>query len=410
MINSETRFGLKSPWLMFGIFMFIFNRVLDMTINLPVGDILLPLFAFAFVYRDGETARIVKSPGLYLTLLLLLWLTVSNIANGIGFGGQFRNTFAVATLFFPVIFFMAARDRNPLMAYFIGNIIGFGLYFLYHAGMDLSQGGFSRALRSDLFTPAVPLALYFMFRRNITPALAVTLVGLTAAGSAVAMLIEARGAVLSIIMGAGIYVAARVSPWPKLTLPLIVIFGFAAHYISSFFVADSLDAVMQSGNDTVSNMERAYAIDYSRMVLEQSPWFGFSPQSYVINFADFFRFTAGFGEEGDKIASPHNTFLEYGVFFGYPAAILITLLTARFVQAGMVTKEFARSFAVALACAGIIRQAALYGLSGILRVEWFALILLILYFYEYKPAPKAAEPLPLRKYRMPRQPQQPATR
>ena len=393
---QEMKFTLKTPMILFGILMFLINRFADSNLNLPVGDLFLPFLTLAFVVREKGLPGFIKSPGLILVMLLLVWITTSNIVNGITFLGQIRNTYAVATLFIPIMLFTLTKNRSDLIAYFIGITLGFALYFVTLAGIDMAHGEIARELRGEQPTPVVALALYVMFRDRMSKSLQFLILGLVAATLAVAITIEARGAILSLMIAVAVYLAARVSPWPRVTIPALVVLGLMAHFISGNYVGSSFDTAISSGNDTVSDLERAYAIDYSRMVISQFPWFGNSPQGYSINFTDFFNNIAGFSEEGDKIASPHNTFLEYGVFFGYPAAYLFMLIVARFVFAGTTSKKHARTLTVALCAAGIIRLGAFYGFSGNPRMEWFALMFTLLYAYKNQQteAPVITEEMP----------------
>ena len=377
------QFKVADPFFALGVLMYIASRLMDTYYNFPIADLILPLMTFAFAAKDKALVDFGKVPAIIPASLFIVWSIISNFHHGIHVADQLRNLIALITLFLPVFFFILTKNRDALMSYLIGNIVGFLLYFTTLVGLEFAQSGdIPRYLRGEQPTPVVALAMYVLFRKQLTwPIKAVLLAG-TVISILVTFKIDARGPLIALPMAVVFFIVVRYSIWPRLAIPAFVAGGLVIHFIASLFNNGNFDLVAGSANDTLSNLERAYAIDYCRMILSHFPWLGDSPQNYAINFSDSFAYIAGFSEEGDRILSPHNSFLEYSVFFGYPAGILFVLTIGTLMYAALREKPFARSFFVALAAAGVIRIGAFYGFSGWLRVEWFALIFAMYYNYQ----------------------------
>jgi hypothetical protein len=390
--KKSADFNLADPMLLFGAVVFLINHYLDRTYNLPVGELILPILGLLQVKKEGKAARLTGAPGAFLFLLLFGWIIVSNLVNGSPIALQLRGMLAVTTAFLPLFCFAVIDDRKPLLNYMIGNILAFGLMFTVFVGLGVAGGGVSRTLRGVQPTPIVPLAICIAFYNRISGRLFFALVATSLVSFAASFLIDARGPLLSPVITLAFFALARLAPVPRAVVPAALALCLVMHYLMGIWYGDVTFLIQNSGQDTISNIERAYAIDYSRQMMHSHPVFGSAPENYAINFKDSLVDLVGEIEQGDRIASPHNSFLEYAVFYGYPAGILLVLLVVRLIQ-GAMTPFTCRSLVLAIAIGGIIRMAAFYGISGWLRVEWFAL-LFVLYAYAADHKPRQAPPAP----------------
>ncbi|RYG61593.1 MAG: O-antigen ligase domain-containing protein [Alphaproteobacteria bacterium] len=401
--QAKTPIALKDSMVLFGMLMFFLNRFMDTSFNLPVGELFLPLLVMFFAVREKTLGKFYLAPGFALTCMFLGWILMSNFYHGVSLSSQIRNLLAVSLLFLPVLLFILVKDRDNLMRYIVGGIVGFGLYFLYMVAIEIPDGTLPRWYRGIQPTPVIPLLLYVLFRDRLSRPLRIFLLGLTISSLLITYLIFTRGPLIGVVAAIGFYGLARIIVAPRIALPATLVVGLLGNFLLSIYTGNSFDTVAASAQDTISNLERAYAIDYTRYVLATRPWFGDSPQNFAISFADNFAAIMQLTEQrGDAVETPHNSFLEYSAFFGYPAGVIFLALIFRMTYAPLGNSVVLRSFVAALCLAGLLRLAGFYGLSGIWRIEWFTLMF-ALYYYFY-PAWLTGEEIDTKPAIVPRKP------
>lgn len=288
------------------------------------------------------------------------------------------------TLALPVFCFMAIDIRENMMRLAVGLIIGFGLYFIFLVLCDGFNGEISRTLRGEQPTPIVAIALYILLKDRMSWLLKLTLLLVSFASFGIGIVVQARGPLLSLCLVPLLYFFCKFIPVKKIAIPLVLILGLMMHWgVGLWEEGGMYKEVLHSEHNTLSNKERAFLIDYSIDVLSRSPWTGMPFTDFGSNFGASFSAVDGYQSGSFGVLSPHNSFLEYAVFFGYPTAAMFMAFLYRLVQAGALANA-RRYMLLAVTISGILRLGAFYGFEGWLRIEWFALMFSIFYSYSYK--------------------------
>ncbi len=376
--QSQTlyRYTLKHPMLWIGFGMFFLNHYTDTHYNVPVTDLFLPVLAGIMALPGLRLRRVLRLPGLWASVFFLAWFVISNLVNGLSFSQQLRHSVVAVTIFLPIFFYILATDKRPIMAFIIGNIIAFGFFFIVASGIDYYNGELDRSLRGIQPTPVVALAVYLFFRKRLSTPLRFVLIASGVVSFLVAIGIEARGPFLSVLLALIFWGIGRTPRLRTSLVPAMVVVLLAAHFIVGLDMK-VYDQIKESKYATLSNLERGYAIDYSVRGIYWNPFFGTSPIPFPAEFAASFGAVENFYRSYDAVESPHNSYLEYSLFYGLPAGVAFLAFIWGILRAG--AKLSTEPVIFSLICAGIIRLAAFYGISGWIRIEWFTLVFLLFY-------------------------------
>ncbi|MCK1722061.1 O-antigen ligase family protein [Bradyrhizobium sp. 141] len=350
------------------------NRFLDSAFNVPVLDMVLPLMVLGFALAEKRAIHIMQMTSFWILIILLIWVCFSFAINHVPAASWIRRLAVIVTTFLPILLFRTMRRHEALIAFTVGCIVGFSFYFVSAVAIELSHGSVSRELRGIQPTPVVAMALYLCLKNEMSKLVRWTLITSTAVSALIGLAIDARGPIIALVMGLALWpvAAMRARSW---LLPLIAALGFAAHFLYGLNYS-AYGALLTSGHYTVSNAERAYAIDFCVSLIKSAPWFGQSPDDYGMTFAHAYDSLPGIWRQTEGVLSPHNTFLEYSVFYGVPTAILLLVILWATLRAG--GARIARyPLVYALVVAGVVRLGAFYGISGWIRIEWFALLFLM---------------------------------
>ncbi|KKT28039.1 MAG: hypothetical protein UW15_C0038G0008, partial [Parcubacteria group bacterium GW2011_GWC1_44_10] len=188
--------------------------------------------------------------------------------------------------------------------------------------MEIANGSISRTLRGIQPTPVVAFAFWAMFRDRMSNNLKILTWFTIIVSILVGIAIEARGPLLAVVMMVGFSFIAKLGLKQNIFLIIIMCASLMAHFITGIIFPDMYYAVIASDNNTLSNRERAYLIDFCLMMIKENPWFGMSFREFAMVFADYFSWIDNFRRDVDAVKSPHNSFLEYATFYGLPAAFL----------------------------------------------------------------------------------------
>jgi O-Antigen ligase len=368
-------FGLKDKWFWIGVIVFFLGRFLSDNYKVPLVELFLPTITLYYCLSRGSFALALRSPLFFPAVAFVAWGTLSCLVNDVGLASAMRKFSVLSTLFAALIFYTGIADKRNVLSFVIGCIVAFGVEFSLVAILELAQGDVSRDLRGLQPTPVVAMALYLHFGKRLTPMLRIALIMSALVSFLVAFAIDARGPLLSAIFGAGLWFFGRTKSLRMFVLPLVVVFALLANTLAGL-TWNMYDRVLNSDNMTMSNAERAYAIDYSIANIDKSPWFGMSQDAFTVGFANAYDEMSVF-QKNDVVESPHNSFLEYSVFFGLPSGFLFLYLVWRTLFVGA-RKNTTTPLVYGLILAAIIRLGAFYGVSGWIRIEWFA-VLFILY-------------------------------
>jgi hypothetical protein len=381
--RAKPEFSLQQPMFWVGFSMFLINRYTDHTYNIPITDLFLPVYTGFMAIRTRHFMNMFSIPGLWLTLILMTWIALSSIANGIPMSEQVRYSIVVLTTFLPIFFYMVIVDRRRVMQFIIGQITAFGIAFIVSSGIDYWNGEVDRSLRGIQPTPVVALSLYICFGKRLSPSLRHALMASGVISFLVGIAIEARGPLLSIVMGVGFWLAGRFVSMRNTFLPTACIALFTAHYVLGLFF-NAYQLVNNSDHATLSNLERAYAIDFSVDSISQHPLFGISPVAFGPAFVTGLKALHNVYGVAQEVQSPHNSFLEYTTFYGFPGGVLFLICVWALLYSGARNSR-AGPFVVALCMAAVVRLAAFYGISGWIRIEWFTAMFVL--FYDFRTSP-----------------------
>lgn len=385
-------FSLLNPHLLFGAVLFAVSTFLDKTYNLPIADLIIPLYSLWLMLRQGSRAATHTMPGVVLAVLLLVWVTISNISHSVPLDYQLRRILSIATLFIPLYAFMWSRDKAPLLAMMLGMMLGFTLYFCGSTLHTMATQLDARALRWIQPTPVILLAVPFILRHQASFALRALFIVAGVVSVLVSFWIEARGPIVSLPVALILFAGAMFLPMPRLFYAAALTAALTLHFATGLYT-NAVNQVITSNHMTISNMERAAAIDYSLATANQHPWLGISQLTYIQDFPRYFASLPFVQTTVEMVETPHNTFLEYAVFYGYPAALLMLLAMVRLLWHPTRHALTARHFGTALIVADIIRLSAFYGISGIYRPEWFMGILLLYWLnHHLSTTPTASQP------------------
>jgi hypothetical protein len=364
-------FDLKDKWFWIGVIVFSFGRFLSDNYKVPLIELFLPLLTLYYCISCGSLALAFRSPLIFPAIAFIAWGMISCLVNGVGFDSTVRKVAVLSTLFAAPILYTGIADKKVVISFIIGCIVTFGVEFSTVAILELIRGDISRDLRGLQPTPVVAMALYLHFRKRLSRNLRVALIMSAIVSILVSFSIDARGPLLSVTFAAGLWGLGRTKGLRTFILPLIVVFVLLADTLAGLS-GNMYDRVLDSNRVTVSNAERAYAIDYSIINISNSPWFGISQDAFTSGFANAYDEVTVF-RNPDAVESPHNSFLEYSVFFGLPCGLLFLYLVwcTLFVGARM---NATTPLVYGLILATIIRLGALYGVSGWIRIEWFAVL------------------------------------
>ena len=368
-------FNLKDKWFWIGVIVFFLGRFLSDNYKVPLIELFLPLLALYYCSSRGSLALAFQSPLMMPAAIFVAWGTISCLINDVGLESTVRKVMVLSTLFAAPILYTGISDKKNIISFVIGCIVAFGFEFAAVTMLELMGGEIGRDLRGLQPTPVVAMALYFHFGKCLSRNLRIALIMSAIVSILVTFVIDTRGPILSVIFAAGLWGLGRTKSLRMVVLPLIVVFILLADTIAGLS-GNMYDRVLDSNRITVSNAERAYAIDYSIVNISNSPWFGISQDAFTSGFANAYDEVTVF-RNPDTVESPHNSFLEYSVFFGLPCGLLFLYLVwcGLFVGARMNTTT---PLVYGLILAAIIRLCAFYGVSGWIRIEWFA-VLFILY-------------------------------
>ena len=368
-----------TPLVALGLLYYPLNKLTDRALNIPVGDLLLPLALLYFALKTNTFSKIIKIPATWWALAFITWVFIANMTHGIGLGNQGRMLYVLSTLFLPVLCFITLPDeyKDKIIKFMIGAILGFGFFFIFEAAMEIANGSISRTLRGIQPTPVVAFAFWAMFRDRMSNNLKILTWFTIIVSILVGIAIEARGPLLAVVMMVGFSFIAKLGLKQNIFLIIIMCASLMAHFITGIIFPDMYYAVIASDNNTLSNRERAYLIDFCLMMIKENPWFGMSFREFAMVFADYFSWIDNFRRDVDAVKSPHNSFLEYATFYGLPAAFLFMSMLISLFRNGLrlQTNIWIKTAIIA----GIIRLGAFYGFSGWLRIEWFALMFLLYY-------------------------------
>jgi len=366
---------MSSPMLWAGFLLFLINRYTDENYNVPILDLALPAISGFYFFR--HRAKIPAA--VYYVMLPMLafvsWQIASSFINGSPSLSVARHTIVILTLFVPVYFYCGTTRKQKLLEFMLGCVIGFGLYFAFQATIELLHGSISRTLRGIQPTPVVAIAYLIFFHKRAAFSINLALGIAFLVSLIVTFLIDARGPLLSVVIAGAFWLIAR-AQWIKAwLLPSAVTLCLMAHFIAGM-QGSLYSRVVTSNSNTLSNSERAYAVDYSVAQIKDHPLLGISPDRFPSEFANEFFIVSKFKRAYFAVLSPHNSFLEYSAFYGLPAGFLflafIWLLCHFAAKAQAVT-----TIIMCLAFSAIIRLAAFYGISGWIRIEWFAMVYLL---------------------------------
>jgi hypothetical protein len=374
-------FNLKQPMLWLGFGMFFASRYSDHNYHVPITDLFLPILTGWMAIRERRLHHILSLPGFWLAAVFFLWFFLSNQINQVPWDLQIRHSVVTLTLFLPIFFYMLSSDKRLVMAFIVGNIIGFGVFFAVAVGLDYFHGSVDRTLRGIQPTPVVALALYLRYQKQLSRPLRAVLVLSATISFLVSISIEARGPFLSVIIALALWPLAMTRSMRTWALPAAVMLMFVAHYLLGSAI-DVYDTIQDSHFATLSNLERGYAIDFSVANIHQNPWFGTSPLPFPADFARAFGVVHDFYRSYDAVESPHNSFLEYTLFFGFPAGLAFLASVWVLLRVGG-RSPYVSAAVLALACSAIVRLAAFYGISGWVRIEWFTAMFIL--FYDFNP-------------------------
>ncbi|MEZ5857111.1 MAG: O-antigen ligase family protein [Hyphomicrobiaceae bacterium] len=375
---SRALFTLTNPGLLFGVALFAANTIGDKVSNLPLADLILPVYCLGLLYRQGTRSATGSLPGLVAAFALLVWIALANDQHGLDAAYQLRRLSSTATIFLPLYTFLWIRDKAALLSVLIGMMLGFALYFLGETAITLVTGGNVRALRWVQPTPVVLLAIPLVTQKQSSWLLRTLFYTSAIISCGIGVMAEARAPLIAVVVAVTLYGLARLFPWPRVVLVGVTFAALIAHCVMGLS-ANALDTVILENRATASNMERAAAVDYSLAMATANPIWGISQPFYGIDFADYYRALSGSGGELDYVESPHNTILEQAVFYGIPAAVLTLLAIFRLLWAPLASPAVARQLGAAMAVAAVIRLCAFYGISGIYRIEWHIAVALLYY-------------------------------
>ncbi|MFN3352738.1 MAG: O-antigen ligase family protein [Brevundimonas sp.] len=374
---AGTPYGFSDPWLLSGAVVYSAGSLIDSATNIPIVDLLLPLLVLGVFLREGSLVSLTRLATFYLAAALVALVALSLFANAEAPGGAIRRLVVVATTFVPILLFRTLRRQQQVMSFVVGCVGGFCISFMIEVAIDLSDGGVSRSLRAIQPTPVVAVAVLLALRYELSPLVKRVLLVGAIATTAVAFAIEARAPVLALLTAIALWPFVSWTTFRVWVSPLLVGLGLAGHYVYGLS-GSAYQAVLLSGRYSISNAERAYAIDLCTQLIRENPWLGVSAGAYPQLFAEGYSRMPGIWREAVGVLSPHNTFLEYAVFHGLPSAVLLTaLIVGLFLAAAR--RGFLRPLVYALIVAGVIRLCAFYGISGWIRIEWFALMFLAFY-------------------------------
>jgi hypothetical protein len=371
---AKAPYAADNRWLVAGLILFFVNRFLDRAFGLPVLDLALPVMVLGFALAERRVVQVTRLASFWIVVLIGIYLCFSFAMNHVQINSWPRRLIVVVTTFLPVVLFRVVKKQEPLIAFTVGCVVGFSLYFVFAVLLDLSHGSVSRELRGIQPTPVVALALYLGLKDKMSKIVRWTLIIATVASGLISLAIVARGPIVAVALGFALWpiAASRARSW---ALPLIAVLAFAGHFLYGLHTS-AYAAVLESGQYTVSNAERAYAIDFCVSLIKSSPWFGQSPDLYGQTFAHSYDSLANILRQTEGVLSPHNSFLEYSVFYGLPSALLLLVFLWTTLRSGG-ARMAKHPLVYALVIAGAVRLGAFYGISGWIRIEWFALLFLL---------------------------------
>jgi O-antigen ligase len=371
-------------------------------IEVPIGEIVITLIVlYPFLRKTKSSYAEINAYGVIGLTLLIAWVLVSGLVNGLEVGEITRNIIKNTFLFLPVLLFPAFEKKGVVINILLGFIIAFGLHYIFLICSDLvTMGSISVLLKDRQPTPLLLIIAVICLRDFLTPLTRIFLSILAVVLFGIALCVGARASILSLIFAGFFWVFGYMFRRNFLAVPVLLILCLSAHTILAFSTTSVLDIVYKYDLITESNKERAFLLDYSKKLIEENPWTGVGRSNFVTLF-----YSTGFSampEEGvQRVEGPHNSFMDALIFYGIPGAVCFAfMLYILTVDAMRKTPLSPSMFAF---CIGLLIRCGMFlEFTGIYRYE-----VLLMWAIVYGATPKHAVAGGRRLHSQMQRPQQP---
>lgn len=392
-LENLPQVSLKDAPLILGFLLGIINMYADQMFGIPLAELTVGVFiCYTCLKTDNflrpETNNIAA---IGWSILFLIWVAVATLAQGQQFTYLMVEELKYVVLLLPALFIclMPDHDRHTLFKLTLGIFCGFIAYFAYLCISAYMSGYISFILKNLQPTPLLLVATLFIFKDRLSPGLKIYL--LSALGFTILMgiVLGSRGALLSIGIGLFFYTLVRYVRFNRTMIAFTFITALTLHIGLGLIEQSVLDKVLQEDVATVSNMERAYLIDFSLNEIKHSPWVGIGRPTFANTFAyEFQEILKDPNRLGLGVQSPHNTFLEIAVYFGIPALLFFALAVFTITRFALRISALNMAWA-AFVLSLLVRHGALYGFSSHYRLEllfMWALVFVMLNVTNSEPA------------------------
>jgi hypothetical protein len=326
-----TKILATNLYFLFGVIVFYINAVADRTINVPAGEfVLLGLVVIQILKCKSFLAPKEAMLALFCASVFILLATLLDVYHESYAKTAIRVFFKYSLFYLTILLYIILPNKDKIFRYLSGLLVGYMSFFLLSLlhGLVTSPSNLFY-LKYVIPTPAVVLLFFLLHKGRLSPGIGKFLV----IGFVISLLslplLGGRGAALSSLVGLAFYLVYRftrpvgisyvVFIWGALLIPCITIsvvyFGYEGGnpYGMMQFLYDN-------NFDTVSNIERTLALNYSIYIIESFPFVGVGQSGVSAYWAADFTHLTGIK---NPALSPHNYYMEIAVPFGLPALALV---------------------------------------------------------------------------------------
>jgi hypothetical protein len=350
--------GLGDPDLGLGVLFYAVAMVTERVAPVKITDFLILIAMFVYG-RPSASLSIRRSVGWDLAILFLLvsWCILAGSLSGFEVSSALKTAFRFLLLFLLPILICLLVNKQNFVNVMVGMLLGSWCYFAGVFSMELIgiDTGYvfpgedlgasidpsnTNLIKWVITPPVVLLAVLLICWEGFDAGLRRLWIFATATSMIASVFLESRTSVAVLLLSIGFFVACRlISSIDSRLIPVLaaaVCVGIPVLPLFGPAVVDWLgdEAAVAA---SPSNAERLYMISVALDWIGQRPIFGNGWLDFHALYGPNFELMFGYQAVVDN---PHNIYLDLGLSFGIPAAVLFAVLVGRLASHAVKTIDF----------------------------------------------------------------------
>jgi len=371
-----------------GFLLFFINEFSDSEFDIPLAEI---IFFCIFTYNISKQRTIISNKYLwnmvFFSFAIVVWCTITEYVLSDSVSNSFR-TFVKLTFFYiGICLYALTPNKNyffPIIAGFIAAYVINYFFFLF-SSLSSDESMHTEGLKYILPTPAVIMCFIFVLKDNVSKKILYFLYLILFVLVLSTLLAGARGALLSLFVGAfSILLYKTILKNKFLFVNIILLVPFVSVFGAGLFYGEIRTILFNMDYITWSNTERLILLNESYYILFNQP-FGVGSDNYITeNFSLLVLDETG--QHRFTAASPHNFYMEMSVPYGiFPLFFLIIFfrnLYNLFIDSvrGVEYGEYFAVFSMTVITWKMVYQP----ISGMQRIDAYIVIFCCLFFLQRK--------------------------